>query len=192
MPPIPILLGITAVSLAGFPIPLTVYQSFQLILALQKCHIFAILRRLYNDTVNFCFSTAVEYANYDTEANVEESGEDIVGEDGFKPEMDVYYKCGDGHNETARHINTVEVNGAKLHKIHLSDGTLTKVPAFTLQLLEHPDLTNIPIDVETYCKEVEAGLKTEDIAALARPQALFPLYQYFLYWHNRLYQMPNH
>ena len=68
--------------------------------------------------------------------------------------MDVYYKRGNGHNETARHINTVEVNVTKLHKIQLSDGTLTNVPACNLQLLEHPDLTNIPIDVETYCKEV--------------------------------------
>ena len=86
----------------------------------------------------------------------------------------------------------MEVNGAELHKIHISYGTLTNVPACQLQLLEHSDLTNIPIDVETYCKEVEAGLKTEDIAALARPQAQSTLYQYFLYWHNRLYQMPNH
>ena len=86
----------------------------------------------------------------------------------------------------------MEVNGAKLHKIHLSDGTLTKVPAFTLQLLEHPDLTNIPIDVETYCKEVEYGLTTEDISALAPPQALLSLHQEFMYWQNLLYHIPNH
>ena len=85
----------------------------------------------------------------------------------------------------------MEVNGAKLHKIHLSDGTLTKVPTFTLQLLEHPDLTNIPIDVETYYKEVETDLTTEDIAATARPQALSPLHQELIYWNNRMYHMPN-
>ena len=61
-----------------------------------------------------------------------------------------------------------------------------------LQFLEQPDLTNIPVDVETYCKEVEAGLTTEDIAALARPQALSPLHQELLYCHNHLYHMPNH
>ena len=44
--------------------------------------------------------------------------------------MDVYYKRGDEHNETDWHINTVEVNGAKLHKIQLSGGTLTNVPEF--------------------------------------------------------------
>ena len=89
--------------------------------------------------------------------------------------MDVYYKRGDGYNETYWHINTVEVNGAELHKTQLSEGTLKNFPAFHLQLLEQPYLTNIPIDVETYCKEVEAGLKTEDIAAIALPQALWPL-----------------
>ena len=63
------------------------------------------------------FNTAVEYENDYIESNVEDSGDDIVGEDDFKPGADVYYKCGDGHNETARHINTVEVNGAELKKI---------------------------------------------------------------------------
>ena len=73
--------------------------------------------------MHFCFATAVEYDNDDIEANVEDSGDNIVGKDDFKPGMDVYYKRGDDHNETAQHINTVEVNGAKLHKIHLSDST---------------------------------------------------------------------
>ena len=123
------------------------------------------------------FATSVEYDNDDIGGNVEDSGDDIVGEDYFKPGMDVYYKRGDGHNKTSQHINTVEVNGAKLHKIHLSDGTLEKVPACNLKLLEHPDLTNIPIYVETYCKEVETGMTTEDVSALDRPQALLPLQQ---------------
>ena len=140
----------------------------------------------------FCFATSVEYDNYEIEANVEYSGEDIVGEDYFKPGMDVCYKRGDGHNETARHINAVEVNGAELQKNHLSGVTLTNVPGFHLQLLEQLDLTNIPVDVENYCKEVESGLTAEDIATLALPQAQSPLHQEFLYWHNRLYHMPNH
>ena len=83
--------------------------------------------------------------------------------------MDVYYKRGNGHNETARHTNTAEVNGAELHKIQLFDGTLKNVSACHLQFLEKPDLTNIPVDAETYCKEVESGLTTEDIASLACP-----------------------
>ena len=41
------------------------------------------LRRIYNNTVHFCFATAVEYDNDDIEANVEDSGDDIVGEDKF-------------------------------------------------------------------------------------------------------------
>ena len=130
----------------------------------------------------FWFSNAVEYNNDDIEANFEDSGDNIFREDYFKPGMDVYYKHGGGYNETARHINTVEVNGVELHKIQLSDGTLTKFPACHLQLLEQLDLTNIPVDVETYFKEVEDGLTTEDIAALARPQALSPLQQEFFYW----------
>ena len=87
------------------------------------------LRSIYDDTVHFYFATAVEYDNDDIEANVEDSGDNIVGEGDFKPGMDVYYKLGDGHNETTWHINTVEVNGSELHKIQLSDGTLTNVPA---------------------------------------------------------------
>ena len=84
------------------------------------------LRRIYDDTVHFCFSTVVEYDNDDIEANVEYSGDDIFGKGNFKPGVDLYYERGDGHNETARHINTVEVNGAKLNKIQLSCVTLRK------------------------------------------------------------------
>ena len=76
-----------------------------------------------------------EYDNYDIEANVEDSGDDIVGKDYLKPGMDVYYKRCDVRNKTAWHINAVEVNGAKLHKIWMSDDTLTNVPACYLQLL---------------------------------------------------------
>ena len=98
---------------------------------------------------------------------MEDSGDYIVVKEDFKPGMDVYYKRGDGHNKTTRHINTVEVNGTKLHKILMSDGTLTNASACHLQLLGQPYLTHIPVDVETYCKEVESGVTTEDIAALA-------------------------
>ena len=66
-----------------------------------------------------------------------------------------------------------------------------KFPACYFQLLEHPDLTNIPIGVETYCKEAEAGLKNEDIAAITCPQAISTLQKEFLYWYNRMYLMPN-
>ena len=112
------------------------------------------LRRIYENTVDFCFATAVEYDNDDIEANFEDSGDDIVGKDDFKPGMGVYYKCGDSHNETAWHINAVEVNGAELHRIQLLYSTLTNVPAYHLHFLEQPYLTIIPIDVETYFKEV--------------------------------------
>ena len=78
------------------------------------------------------------------------------------------------------------------YKKNLSDGILTNIPACHLQFLEQPDLTNILVDVETCCKEVEAGLTNEDIVALARPQALLPLQQEFLHCQNRLYHMPNH
>ena len=67
--------------------------------------------------MHFCFATDIEYDNNQIEANVEDSGDGIVGESFFKPGMDVYYKSGDGHNETAWHINTVEANGAELKKI---------------------------------------------------------------------------
>ena len=42
--------------------------------------------------MHFCLATAVEYENDHIEANVEDSGYDIVGEDDFKPGIDVYYK----------------------------------------------------------------------------------------------------
>ena len=86
--------------------------------------------------MNFCFDISAEYDNDDIKENVEDSSDDIVGKDDFKTWMDVYYKRGNVHNETDRHINTVKVNGTKLHKIQLSAGTLTKVPACPLQLLE--------------------------------------------------------
>ena len=75
------------------------------------------LRSIYNYKVHFCFANAIEYENDDIEANAEDYGDNIVGKDDFKPGIGVYYKRGDGHNETAWHINTVEVNGAELKKI---------------------------------------------------------------------------
>ena len=63
--------------------------------------------------MHFCFATAAEYDNDAIEANVEDSIDDIVGEENFKSGMDVYYKHGDCHKDIARHINTVEVNGAE-------------------------------------------------------------------------------
>ena len=181
-----------AVSLACFPIPMTVYQSFQLILALQNCQPSVLNYEGYKTTQWILFATAIEYENDEIEANVEDSGDNIVGEDDFKPVMDVCYKTGDGHNKTARNINAVEVNGAELRKIQLLYGTLANVFACHLQLLEQPYLTNIPVDVETYFKEVESGLTTEDISDLSHPQDLSPLQQDFLYLESRLYHMPNH
>ena len=48
------------------------------------------LRSIYDDIVHFCFANAVEYDKYDKEANVEDSGDNIIGEDYFKPGIDVY------------------------------------------------------------------------------------------------------
>ena len=92
-----------AVSLAGLPILLKVYQSCQLILALQKCQHSALNYEGYTTTQCIFFATAVEYDNDDTEANVEDSGDNILGEDDSKTGMGVYYKRGDIHNKTARH-----------------------------------------------------------------------------------------
>ena len=75
-----------------------------------------IAKRWNLDSVHFCSATDVEYDNDDIDANVEDSSEDIVGEENCKPSMGVYYKRCYGRNETAQHINTVELNGAKLHK----------------------------------------------------------------------------
>ena len=97
--------------------------------------------------MNFCFDISAEYDNDDIKENVEDSSDDIVGKDDFKTWMDVYYKRGNEHNNTAWHINTVEVNGTELHKIKLLDDTLKNFPACHLQLLEQPYLTNIPVDI---------------------------------------------
>ena len=48
------------------------------------------LKRIYDDTVHFCSATAVEYENDDIEANDEDSGENMFGEEDFKSGMDVY------------------------------------------------------------------------------------------------------
>ena len=47
------------------------------------------LRRIHDKKVNFCFDNAVEYDKDDKEANAEDSGDDIVGGDYFKPGIDV-------------------------------------------------------------------------------------------------------
>ena len=47
------------------------------------------LRRIHDEKVNFCFDNAVEYDKDDKEANAEDSGDDIVGGDYFKPGIDV-------------------------------------------------------------------------------------------------------
>ena len=42
------------------------------------------LRKIYNDKVHFYFDTAVEYENDDIESNVEDSGDNIDGEEDLK------------------------------------------------------------------------------------------------------------
>ena len=64
--------------------------------------------------------------------------------------MVLYYKGDDGHNKTDGHINTVKLNGAKLQQINLSYVNLTKFPDCHLQLLKHPDIINITVEVENY------------------------------------------
>ena len=48
------------------------------------------LQSIYNKTVYLYFATAVEYENYNIEANVQDSSEDIVGKHDFKSGMDAY------------------------------------------------------------------------------------------------------
>ena len=72
--------------------------------------------------------------------------------------MDVYYKSSDGDNQEAKYLKRTVSNGVEFHLVKLSSGETVKTNALHLQLLEQPDLTNIPTDIDTYCKEVKTGL----------------------------------
>ena len=110
----------------------------------------------------------------------------------FSPGMDVYYKSGDGNNQEAKYPKHTVSNGVEFHSVKLSTGKTVKTNASHLQLLEQPDLTNIPTDIDTYCKEVKTGVTEEDIKQMARPQSLTPLQQELVFWHNQLYHLTFH
>ena len=82
--------------------------------------------------------------------------------------------------------------GAQIHLIRFDDGKETTTTSAHIQLLEQPDLTNIPVDPESYSNEVQEGLTSEQIREIARPKALSPLQQEVLFWHNRLGHLPFH
>ncbi len=143
------------------------------------------IRRIYDDSVSYAFATAV--IEYD-----EDEIDPRQPDHDFEFGADVYYRDGNGNNSPAKYLKPVDKNGATLHKIRLEDGDLVETPAAHLTHLEQPDLTNIPLDVDSYCQEIEKGLTKEDIASIARPQSLSPLQQEFLHWHHRLAHIPYH
>eukprot|EP00956_Cyclotella_meneghiniana_P029977 scaffold74389_cov38-Cyclotella_meneghiniana.AAC.4 len=72
------------------------------------------------------------------------------------------------------------------------DESGTWTDASHLTLMDQADLTNIPLDAESYCKEVSEGLTEQDIAMMARPKVLTPLQQEFMHLHEKMYHTPFH
>ena len=65
--------------------------------------------------------------------------------------------------------------GCEVHRICLEDGDEIMTTSGHVQLLDQPDLTNIPTDVGSYENEIRYGLTADDIAEIARPQSFSPL-----------------
>lgn len=147
------------------------------------------IKRVYDDSVSHAFATAV--VDYEPD-ELDLPAHDNDDDQDFRPGDDIYYKQGDGNNHQGRYIKSISNNGAMLHEIRLETGDTITTSAAHLSHLDQPDVTNIPIDIPTYCKEVEKGLTKEDVEAIARPQTLSPLQQEFLHRHYRSYHLPFH
>lgn len=139
------------------------------------------VRRTYHDNIHFAFSSA-----YSVD---EETEEDVhVIETDFVLGMNLIYNDGEGT------IETVVYEGASAdnlqHTVRRKDGNRLLTPGVFLQLLDQPDLSNIPKTPLDYCKEVGVGLSREEVQELAYPRLLTPIQQELMSWHYRLYHLP--
>ena len=148
------------------------------------------LKRFYCDKINLSFATVIDYEDDELETDSSKPDEEISLT--YQPGSDVYYKSGDGENKVAKYLATRENEGAETHLIRFEDGRETTTTSSHIQFLEQPDLTNIPVDPESYTDEVQEGLTSEQIQEIARPTTLSPLQQELLFWHNRLGHLPFH
>eukprot|EP00957_Ditylum_brightwellii_P193124 14704516-Ditylum_brightwellii.AAC.1 len=102
--------------------------------------------------------------------------------------MDLAYEDGKGNNVTVVYKGA---SADKLtHTVCLQNGTKIDVHDSNLQLLDQPDLSNIPKTPLHYQNEVGYGLSLEEAQALVRPQPLLPLQQELMSWHHQLYHLP--
>lgn len=105
----------------------------------------------------------------------------------------VNYICGDGKVEAAKYLGSIKTDIGDWHKIVLSSGEKITTDASRLTLMQQQtDKTNIPFDVETYCREIGVGLTAEEVEMMARPKSLTPLQQEYMHLHEKLYHMPFH
>ena len=97
--------------------------------------------------------------------------------------MNLLYCCGNKESET------VVYEGASadglLHTIRLDDNTKLSVYDSNLQLLYHPNFSNMPNTPLDYRNEVGSGITLGELQSLARLRTLSPLQQEFMSWHHR-------
>ena len=148
------------------------------------------LKRFYSDNINLSFATVIDYEDDEIETDSSAPESEIIST--YQPGSDVYYKSGDGENKVTKYLAMRENEGAQTHLIRFDDGKETTTTSAHIQLLEQSDLTNIPVDPESYSNEVQEGLTSEQIREIARPKTLSPLQQELLFWHNRLGHLPFH
>ena len=89
---------------------------------------------------------------------------------------------------------TVVYDGASgdvlLHIARFKDGEKLTVHNSNLQLLDQPDLSNMPKTPLDYRNEVGTGILLEEAQSLARPLTISHLQQELMNWHHLLYHLP--
>eukprot|EP00956_Cyclotella_meneghiniana_P015820 scaffold24563_cov43-Cyclotella_meneghiniana.AAC.8 len=145
------------------------------------------LRRIYDDAISYAFTTEIDNGL---------SSESAQSARDFEVGDSVNY-ISDGKVEAAKYIRSIPLESdgesqGEMHEVVLSNGLKVTTDASHLTLMDQADLTNIPLDAESYCKEVGEGLTKKDIAMMARPKVLTPLQQEFMHLHEKMYHTPFH
>ena len=102
--------------------------------------------------------------------------------------MNLLYCCDKKEDDTVVYEGASE--DGLLRTIRLKDNTKLSVYDINLQLLDHPNFSNMPNTPLEYRNEVGTGLALDEAQALARPRTLSPLQQQFMSWHHQLYYLP--
>jgi len=102
--------------------------------------------------------------------------------------MNLIYTDGLGNTQVVVYKGAL-VDGLQ-HLVWTKDGKTIHTPDAYLQLMDQPNLSNIPKTPPDYCKEVGVGLTFQEVQELAYPRVLTPVQQKLISWHNCLYHLP--